>query len=285
MDFARPTATPPLIMVLHHCILDTAPIPHGTMRLCVPEYATMLQHVSISGDLMTTFPLGVTSVTDWVLLGPTNGNGIVPCGYGAFCCYGLDQPECCSTSSSVFSLGEGTILGTANPTIPEPTFTTATTTTSGATSSTYTNTSLPTSSISALVFTQIIRSIQSTSIVGSAVAAASSLVSPTTSPSTNHAATDQRVAIGIGVGVAVGLVILAGLLYALLRRFGRISEAKRQSPVMLYVDGKAEMDAAANHKPDTGAHELTTHTQPIEIDTNNVLLEVAGSHGPRAEID
>ena len=179
----------------------------------------------------------------------------------------------------MFSLGVDTYLNpvtgpsskTLEFTIANPTATSIT-----AAASTSANTSIRTGSASALVPTQRISWIRSTSTVRFAVAASSNAPSPIP-----EAGVHQHVAIGAGIGVAVGLTILGGSFYFMLRRSRKKPGTRGRASVVLYVDGKSEMDAGANGKRDDRNNKIMTHRQPIELDGRNEFPELGESHGSR----
>ena len=205
------------------------------------------------------FHLELMGMTDWIVLVPPNaGNGVVPCGDGNFCCYGLENDECCGRSSAVFFLGVATRLTTGHNSIP---------TSTAPTDSTPNNTIFTrTTSVSALAIPSTTSSIRSASPVDSALAVASTSIAPST-PKTGS---DQPVAIAIGVGVAVGLVIiaLAGFFYFKPRR------SKRRPERLLYVNGENEREATSSERENTRAHEVEADRRVPELGAENVAAEV-----------
>ena len=173
---------------------------------------------------------------------------MLPCGGGNYCCFDLNNSDCCSTSSSIFHLGAATVVTTA--TAVPTSITLSSSVAPVAAHSTTTNQpspSLNTSTTSAL---------------------------PTSTSSQKQGSHDQvGIGVGVGVGVAAGISAIGAILYFRSRQ----QSSNKQKAIPLassYADSPRRQLELPNQV--SQAHELSGVQSPLELQAAPQAHELGG---------
>ncbi|KZL68033.1 hypothetical protein CT0861_04157 [Colletotrichum tofieldiae] len=228
--------------------------PNGDLKsCCAPSDSCASNGLCVTNRTDTLTPYFINGCTEqnWNSATCLNqcdqsgGNGVLPCGRGKFCCYGLEGCDC-NNATAVFSLDPVIVVTSIPISASKTSSVSATTSTTASTSTAESTASAPTASLDS----------EPTPSAGSVL------------ESSNHG---NVLSVGLGVGLGVGIPLIAfvvGLVWFLKKR-------RRSKPVAVTPQEptKQEINYHALHRTE----ELDTGHYRAELQVDYPPAELPGS--------